>query len=471
MLGLTAPHGADAWTFAQEQLGRDAHAVVLTRHGGAYEDPALERYVRGVGLRLAAESRQPSAHWRFTILDNPALAAFPQPGGYIYVTRGLLAFAGSEAELAGVLAHQMALALEGDFGNPRDTQPVRGLAPGALLDGLIGGRDKYAVIPASFPRVSGARPVFSASQETAAVGEGLALLAAAGYPAAAMTSLANRLSEQETLAATMGGGARLMMFGATPEIRAQTLDALRLAAEAENTFALDNEDADYTTDYLNAIQGLVYGDSPAHGFVRGAAFVHPQLRFTFDLPAGFEVENTSAEVIARGANGALMVLDTTDDAGERLESYVRDTWAPSLTRQVQAGYLFDLVSTTVNGFPATMAFQPFSDDEGAKVAQLLVIRGQNRVYRFRSIARAEDFDTSLTMEAAMMSFREIPVTEAARYRPYWIQVHRIQPGENLNLLAASVPYRNNREAHFRVLNGYGGRSVPLVGDQVKLIME
>ena len=164
-------------------------------------------------------------------------------------------------------------------------------------------------------------------------------------------------------------------------------------------------------------------------------------------------------------------LDSIDEVGPRLESYVRDTWAPAMTRTVQAGYLYDLRSFTLAGLPAASAFQPYEDETGAKVAQLVVIRGQEHVFRFRSIAPAEDIDVSFLMEDALASFRMIPATESARFRPYWIEVHRIRPGDSVNLFAAAMPMRDGAEARFRRLNGLRERDLAIVGNLVKLVMQ
>lgn len=469
-VGLAAAQPALAWTFSQSHAGKDAHPMVLARNGGAYPNEDIAKYVTAIGMRLARKTEQANEGWVFTVLDTPTVAAFAQPGGYIYVTRGLLAFVNDEAELASVLAHQMVHSLENHFPTiaEKGATPEGDLAPGALLDGLIGGRENSALALSASARTSGGRPIFSDQMDVVAAIRGIDILTRAGYPGAKSAAFAKRLLAQDTWSRNVDGMGDMMLFGETPIAKADTVAAIELAVRDQVT---DISSIDFETPYLSAIRGLVYGDSPTRGLIRDGKFIHPELRFSFDLPEGFTPEITAGEVIARGPNGAMLVLDTTDQAGERLESYIRDKWAPSLTRSVRSGYLYDLTSREIGGFDAASAFQPYDDDSGPKVAQLAVIRTDKRVYRFRAISAAADFDISQQMEAAIDTFDEVPVTLAATFKPYWIHVHQIQPGDSVNLFAAAMPMRDGAEAHFRALNGYADGRVPMVGELVKLVME
>ncbi len=470
-VGLAAVPPAFAWTFGQSHTGRDAHPMIVARNGGIYPNEDIAKYVTAVGMRLARKTEQANEGWVFTVLDTPTVSAFAQPGGYIYVTRGLLAFVNDEAELASILAHQMVHSLENHFpptGEEAAAAPDSGLAPDAVLDGLIGGRkDGTFALPPSV-RTSGGRPIFSDQMDVVAAIRGVDILTRAGYPGAKSVAFAKRLLAQDTWSRDVDGMGDMMLFGETPLAKADTVAAIELAVRDQVT---DISNIDFETPYLSAIRGLVYGDSPARGLIRDGKFIHPELRFSFELPEGFTPEITAGEVIARGPNGAMLVLDTTDQAGERLESYIRDKWAPSLTRSVRSGYLYDLTPNEIGGFDAASGFQPYDDDSGPKVAQLVVIRADKRVYRFRAISAAADFDLSQQMEAAIDTFEEVPVTLAATFKPYWIHVHEIQPGDSVNLFAAAMPMRDGAEAHFRALNGYADGRVPMVGELVKLVME
>ncbi len=459
-----------AFSSLEQDAGDHAHPNVLTRHGGAYYFPALSEYVNQLGARLAEQTDEPAGAWTFTILDTPTAMAFAQPGGYIYVSRGLLALANSEAELAASLAQPMAHLIGGHVRptSPPPVQPNDNLTEGALLDGLIGVPVEDAAPVPLVGRNTGAAPVLDLQAEIAALDLTIAMLDGAGYPTRAALDLLTRLQGHDALSRSLDRTARVAMLGRTPQDREMIADALAQAVQARPGQPGADPGA---ADYKFMIQGLLFGDSPAQGLVRDGAFLHPILRFAFDIPEGFIAHIDAASVAVRGPGDAVMLLDTTDRAGSRLESYIRDDWAPDLTRRVSSGYIYDLQSLDIGGFEAASAFQPYADETGPKVAQLVVIRTEDRVYRFRCIAPAEDIEASLAMEAAIRSFRPLPSTEASRYAPYWLQVHQVRRGETMNLFAASVPLRDGAEDRFRDLNGYDGFRVPVVGDLVKLVME
>lgn len=467
-MGLTG--SAAAWTFSQTQRGAEAHDLIVARHGGAYTNENIVAYVDQLGRRLAAETEQADQGWQFTVLDNATVSAFAQPGGYIYVTRGLLAFANDEAELAGVLAHQAAHSLLDNFEDPPDVTltPDAPLAPGGRLDGLTVAETTFDLPQPTRRALDGARPIHTPEMQAAAAAKSVEILNEAGYPASSYLAFAERLLSQEALARVLEGMGEVELLGATAEAKAQTVAAIEAAARAEVT---DVVSADYASPYLSVIRGLTYGESPTQGMVRDGRFVHPALGIAFDIPRGFTSEITAGEMIARGPNGATLILDTTDAASLRLDSYLRDTWAPALTRAVASGYLYDLATREIGGFDAASAFLPYEDDAGPKVVQLVTIKTEQRTYRFRAISAAADFETALRMEEAINSFRPLPPAVSASVKPYWIHVHRIGEGDSVNLFAAAMPIRENPETRFRALNGYPDERVPMVGELVKLVME
>ena len=92
---------------ADQRLGDQEHPKILAQFGGEVKDTELRRYVRNIGRRLAANSEQPEGPWTFTVLDSPVVNAFALPGGPIYVNSGLIAQADNEAQLAGVIGHEI----------------------------------------------------------------------------------------------------------------------------------------------------------------------------------------------------------------------------------------------------------------------------------------------------------------------------------------------------------------------------
>jgi predicted Zn-dependent protease len=257
---------------AQEiQIGQEMDQQVR-QEMGLYDDRELQSYVADIGLRLAKNSHRPHLPWHFAIVDVPAVNAFALPGGYIYLTRGILAYLGSEAEMAGVLGHEIAhvtarhavqaysratgaqlgLIFAGIF--VPQTRPFGQLAEGAL--GLLflkyGREDELESdrLGAEYAAKTGWTP--------RAVPEFLATLA--------------RLSE----ATDRRGVPNWLSTHPMPEDRVARIDDVVKKLEASSPgggFAVREDE------YLRRIDGIVFGDNPREGIVRGRQFLHPEMRF------------------------------------------------------------------------------------------------------------------------------------------------------------------------------------------------
>ena len=223
----------------------DPAGQLLAMSGGVYRDAALARYLRAVGVRLVAAAGQPAAPWSFTVLDTPETNAFALPGRRIFVTRGMLALVGDEAELATVLGHEIGHSLAAD-----------GTTPGSA-------RARRAA-------------------EVAADRTGLELLTSAGYDPGAQADFLTTLLASRALEARLRGSGHDPRGAPDHPALADRLEAARREAGAAAGAGVRNRAA-----YLAAIDGMTWGDGPAQGFVRGRSFVHPDLGFAFDIPPGY----------------------------------------------------------------------------------------------------------------------------------------------------------------------------------------
>lgn len=457
---------AQGWSPGQAQTAAQVHPVILAAGGGEYDDDALTAYVTAIGVRLTAETERAQDAWSFTILDNAEIDAFAVAGGNVYVTRGLLAQAGSEAQLAAALALQIShLVME--HGGRRVTAGMDdpGGLPATVL--MSGAAPESAKAAAGDLRLAARfRSGYTEAEVAAADAASVRLLEEAGFPPEARIRLVQALAAQEMLAAELGAE------GAPTSVRYfDTQAGLRELLAGQRARRPGAEEIAGTERYLSAIAGLVYGDNPHQGYSRGRTYIHPELLFAFDAPESFAVESTALEVIATGPGGARILLDAVSGPISRLDSYIRDRWAPSLMRRVEAGYLYDLRTLEIGGMPAAVAFQPFEDETGPKVMQLAVIRYGERVFRFRAIAPAEDIEASLAMEEAVASFRALELQDVVQSRAFLLWPYQVRPGDTINMINASMPMRSDPERRFRVLNGMGERDVLMVGAWVKLVVE
>src|SRR5262249_55323552 len=270
------------------RIGRESHSQVLAEFGGVYENPNLDRYIDSLGQLLARASDRPNLKYTFTVLNSPIVNAFATPGGYIYVTRGLLALANSEAEVAGVLAHEIGH-VAARHAAERQSQAVLASIPG-ILTGVVTGSD--ALAQAANTGATAHLQSYSRDQEYQADLLGVRYLTRASYDPLGMATFLEQLQADESLDATIMGrpevGDQFSIMSTHPRTADRIQRAIQEAGGTPVANPIDERDL-----YLSKIDGLRYGDDPEQGFIRDREFLHPVLRFTFKVPTGFHMMNSS----------------------------------------------------------------------------------------------------------------------------------------------------------------------------------
>ncbi|MFQ6016845.1 MAG: M48 family metalloprotease [Kiloniellaceae bacterium] len=446
----------------EARLGRQAHEKILARFGGAYDDPGLTAYISSIGKLLASTSELPALVFTFTVLDTPIVNAFALPGGYVYLTRGLLALADDEAEVAGVLAHEIGH-VTARHSAERYGQAMAAKLATAGLGLLLGSgpaTDAFGTVSALALRS------FTREQEHEADVLGVRYLARSGYDPRAMSSFLERLLAHSRLDAELKGKPGRADEFNIMQTHPRTADRIRRAIQEAGAKAV----ADPMTAraiYLGKIDGMLYGDSPAQGFVRGRSFVHPRLRFSFRVPAGFRLFNSPLRVVARGPDGAAILFDRARTASRAgMVEYLTQDWAKDLG-------LSDVEAITVNGMAAATGRTRLNTRGGQRDIRLLAIR-----YDAKTIYRML-FVTPPSLTAALgrpfrettYSFRKLSQAEAARLRPLRLRIHDPRPGDTVAGLAARMPFEDHRMERFLVLNGlHAGGPLP-PGRKVKIVTE
>ncbi|MGQ0677837.1 MAG: M48 family metalloprotease [Rhodospirillales bacterium] len=441
-------------------LGREEHPRILKQFGGAYERPGLGAYVDQVGQNLVKAALLPEVAFSFTVLNNPVVNAFALPGGFVYVTRGLLALAGNEAELASVLAHEIGhvAARHAAQRHQRAAAVAAKPSPKAAAGSAMteGAQDQLAYVQG-----------YSREQEAEADTLGIGYLARAGYDPGAMASFLGKLDAQAALEAELAGlpagEANAMSFTAThPRTADRVRAAEALAGEIAGRPRALNEDA-----YLKQIDGILYGDDPDQGFVRGASFLHPKLRLRFDVPAGFRLFNSSSRVIARNAEEAVILFDQAP-APKTLgvADYLTQVWSRDLA-------LGDVESIFVNGFAAATGWVRVETNRGQRDLRLVAIQfGADTIFRFTFITPPALTETlAVELRRATYSFRALSDDETAALRPLRLSVVGVREGESAATLAERMPMAERREALLRVLNGLKPEERLVPGRKVKLVAE
>jgi len=264
-------------------------AADVARTIGLYNDPAVQAYVSKLGLSLAKQTPRPDLPWQYQVVDDPAVNAFALPGGYIFVTRGMLTHMTNQAELATVLGHESGHVAAKHSVQQMSQQEVAslGLAVGMALSPDV---RKYGQIASAGMQLLFLK--YSRDDETQADQLGFKYALADGYDVRQMVPMFQMLGGLETLS----GSGRLPEWQSThPNPENRIADVQNLLAK--NTVSLDNKILGREA-YLKMIDGMVYGADPRQGYFNGTNFLQPDLKFQFQFPSGWMTQNSADAVVA-----------------------------------------------------------------------------------------------------------------------------------------------------------------------------
>ncbi len=443
---------------SDKRSGQQAHAQIVQQFGGAVEGP-LAAYVRTVGLKVALPAVPGStpADWTITVLNSPVPNAMATPGGYLYITRGLMGMINSEAELASVLGHE-AGHVSGNHSAKRQGRAIVGILGTILAGAALGDTGAQAANVASNAFVSG----YSRSQEHDADMRGLRYSAAAGYDpraAAAMLAALERVG-------TVEGKERLERSGVQSIFATHPVTAERVQRVAAEASRMPAGGATSREAYLSAIDGMAFGDAVSEGSISGTSFRHADLKLGFEAPAGFTLQNAPTQVAGQAPDGANFRFQMVNiQPGQSLEPVVQSVWQQVAQRQFPS---IQYRETRINQLDAALSSAPIYSRQGRLDVGVNAYRfGDNKAAIFLTVAPA---GTGQRFEPLLTSFRRLSpaeVADAARGRK--VDVITVQSGDTAASLSARMAPPYNRVESFLALNGLPLR--PLVpGERLKLIV-
>lgn len=431
-------------------IGRREHPRILANYGGVYSDRKAEIMLARIVGRLLAAADQPDAQFTVTILDTPDVNAFALPGGYIYVTRGILALANDASELAAVLAHEIAhVTLR--HARARSSRVRTSAIVDQVITSVLGGNIETDQTAAR-SRVSLA--AFSQAQELAADKEGIAIAARAGYqPQAAARFLT-----------AMGRYARLVngteaqgddFLGSHPS----TPDRINKAIESAQAFAGDIEVDDGRKDYQAAIDGLQFGESPNQGAIADQQFIHSVIGFTFFVPSSYTLENSTGSVVGVASDGEAVRFDSAQVPSTMpLVDYLRSGWIAGLNPDTVHAH-------NHNGID--MASGEATTDQWT--FRVTAVRFKSEVYRFIFAARESSPAFEKAAADTVASFREIQPRDLSRIRKTTIRLVKAKSGDTTQSLARKMSAVGNATELFLVLNNLYHGDMINVGDSYKIV--
>lgn len=451
--------------------GKKQHEAVLAEYG-AYKDAKLQAYVNDVGQRLAKQSHRSNLEWHFTVLDSPEINAFALPGGYVYVTRGIMAYMDSEADLAGVIGHEIGHVTARHGAQRATRQQTAGIGVmaatvlGVLLESQgVSGAGQMAS-QAAQGVAAGYIASYSRDQESQADKLGAEYLARVQYNPNNMVDVIQLLKNQELFAAEQakaeGKGAPQQQnwLASHPTNDKRLQDIREIAAQYKGQYTDEGRER-----FMQAVNGMTFGESAQQGLTRGRNFYHEPLGIAITAPAGWKMQN-SAEALAlvnpEGTAGLIMRA-VPPKAGSTHEEILRNVVKPDSGRTERR---------TLNGLQATHFVGTRKNSQGQSApTEVTVASGpQNHNFMFVYAAKNQQALQAARpqMQEAEATFRPMTAADRKAAQPWEVKLVPYPRG-GFAELAKQSPLTTFAEQHLKLLNGVyaGGEVKP--GQQVKVI--
>jgi len=445
------------------RLGQNGD-VDIRKQYGVYNDARLQAYVQQIGERLAVGSHRPQLRYHFTILDSPDVNAFALPGGYIYVTRGMLAHLNSEAELAAVLGHEI--------GHVTARHAVRqysaalaanvGVALSSILVPELASRSTQSLVALlGNALLSG----YGREQELEADHLGAVYLARAEYPPQAMVEVLTLLKNQELVekerAAREGREPRLYhgLFATHPSAD-QRLQQVVGQADTEQKVPKGRVERD---SYLQRLDGLVYGDSEAQGIRRGNDFYHRGLGFTLHFPKDWRLENSPEQLLGTSPGGdAVIQVQAAPRGNARTPQEV-------LVVQMQVQDLRAGEGFKTHGLSGYTGITRMQTPFGLRDTPVAVVLYRQHAFRFFGASRSDSPEFRHAFLTTAQSLRAMSATQQPLARALRLDVVKARRGETFARLGRRTPVPDDPATLLRLLNGKYPGGEPVAGELIKTI--
>ena len=439
------------------QIGREADAEVR-KQMGVYNNQEVQQYVSRIGQQLARAAHRPNLPWTFAVVDESAVNAFALPGGFIYLTRGIMPFLRDEAELAAVLGHEVGHV---DARHSAEAYSRQQIAGGGLLVAQILAPEYGNLIGAGGGLAAQAillRYGREAELESDQLGVGYA--SRGGWQPLAMQGLLSTLARLDEAQGSRRG---IPNWALTHPPAA---DRVVKVKEAVTTAAATGAKTTNRQNFERVLDGLVFGDSREKGIVRGSEFVHPVLRFALRFPDNWEIINSNEQVVARqGQDGrAAMLLELAEGSGS-IEQTARADMAEAGLREANGG------RTRINGLDAYVGtYQGASNGTNIGVRAAYIRSGQY-TYLVAGLAPVSDFNrVERAFSQAIQTFRPLSAQEADRIQPNRVDFYTVRSGDTWDSIARSAGGSAVKASTLAIMNGQEPGTPPRAGDRIRIVV-
>jgi predicted Zn-dependent protease len=444
---------------AQEiSAGQEADAQVK-KEMGLYNDPNLQEYVSSIGLKLAQLSERPNLPWHYTVVDVPAINAFALPGGYIYITRGILPFLNDEAQLAGVLGHETGH-VTARHAAQQYTRAVGGTIGLVALGIFVPGARPFGQLAEQGLGVLFLK--YGRGDELQADQLGARYAARANWDPAGVPDMLMTLGRLDEASGQRRGVPNWLETHPEPLARVKEIQPAVQQLSAGRTDLVRNRDA-----MLRAVDGIIYGDNPDQGVVRGASFIHPPLRFRIDFPNGWDIQNSAEQVMAKapGAEVYMLLEQVEMPRGNGVEDIAR-------AQMQNAGFrILSGSRDRIGGLDAYIGlYQGSLEGLGNVRMRAAHIVHNGNIYLVAGFAAPNIFDPlDSAMLMSIRSFKPLTADEAAAVHPNRIDIYVVRPGDSWQ----SIAERSGgviKPTTLAVMNGAEPNLQPMVGSRIKIVV-
>jgi predicted Zn-dependent protease len=444
---------------AQEvSMGQEADAQVK-KEMGVYKDANVQDYVSGVGLKLAKVSERPNLPWHYTVADTPAVNAFALPGGYIYITRGILPFLNDEAQLAGVLGHETGH-VTARHAAQQYTRAVGGTIGLVALGIFVPGAQQLGGLAEQGLGVLFLK--YSRGDELQADQLGARYAARGNWDPAAVPEMLQTLGRLDEASGQSKGVPNWLETHPDPLTRVKDIQETVQQLSAGRTDFERNQEA-----LFRAIDGLIYGDNPDQGIVRGNAFIHPPLRFRVDFPNSWDLENTPEQVVAKapGADVYMLLEQVEMPRGNGVDNIAR-------AQMQDAGFRIASGSRQqINGLDAFIGlYQGSLQGLGNVMMRAAHIVHNGNVYLVAGFAAPNVFEPlDAAFLSSIRSFRPLSAAEAEAVHPNRVDIYVVRPGDSWQ----SIAERSGgviKPSTLAIMNGAETNSQPVPGRRIKIVV-
>lgn len=463
------PAAPRPFTAQEKSEGAKYHAEILKEFGGPMASPQTA-YVTRVGKTIAMQSGLGNAQSDFnvTLLNSSVNNAFALPGGYVYITRQLVALSNSEAEMAGVLGHEVGHTAARHSQKRKNNATIANILgvggtilgsvlgdSGGLLGALGGGLKQYSGAVAQVFSLK-----YSRSQEEEADDLGIRYLSRAGYDPMALSSMLNSLALQTSVDTRVAGLAdnRVPEWASTHPEPARRVARAATKAKAYPASSVRNADAHFA-----AIDGMLYGDDPKQGVVEGQEFLHPDLKMKFTAPTGYGLQNGSDAISINGTGGKA-IFTAAPFNGNR-EAYIAAA-LKSVSGENATIPVGEIRRTTVNGISAFYTNTTVNTQQGARIVSVFAYEwAAGTGYHFVTITAAN----SNPFDGMFSSMARLSTSQAAAVKPRKLRVVTAARGDTVGSLARRMAYPSLQTERFLALNGLSANANIAAGQRVKIV--